>query len=249
MLGQERFTGVSRKSGPLGYFFHKCFDKSAWQKSRTGCIFDQMSSRHSSMVAVGFVDAMLFSASPPRTGLWSFRPQEETWCSFGCWDLGAPRWRGKQIMILIYINVNVLQQLSWYQTLTFQCSEAYIVYRIFAPWFHRFALRRDQDGQGPVVGDQTYLACVAMIISAHGFAEACRICATFAGAVSTGGFTWIITSTLSVAGQHLIISIPGIWDVSRGACLKGQKYGSEVCYIGPRSGFWLFVPLYLSGGF
>lgn len=59
--------------------------------------------------------------------------------------------------------------------------------------------KRDQDGQGPVVGDQTYLACVAMIISAHGFAEACRICATFAGAVSTGGFTWIITSTLSVA--------------------------------------------------
>ena len=59
--------------------------------------------------------------------------------------------------------------------------------------------RRDQDGQGPLVGDQTYVACTCMVISPHGFAETCRIIATFCGAVSSGGFNWIPTSIFSVA--------------------------------------------------
>eukprot|EP00913_Durusdinium_trenchii_P024369 g22878.t1 len=55
------------------------------------------------------------------------------------------------------------------------------------------------DGQGPLAGDQIYVAAPCLIMSAHGFAEACRLAATLAGAINSGGFAWVPTTCLGVA--------------------------------------------------
>ena len=50
-----------------------------------------------------------------------------------------------------------------------------------------------------LVGDQLYIAAPCLVMSAHAFAEACRLTATFAGVVSSGGWAWIATCTLGLA--------------------------------------------------
>ncbi|CAK9030031.1 Uncharacterized protein SCF082_LOCUS19055 [Durusdinium trenchii] len=58
---------------------------------------------------------------------------------------------------------------------------------------------RDAEGLGPLVGDQIYVAAPCLIFSAHGFAEACRLAATLAGAINSGGFAWVPTTCLGIA--------------------------------------------------
>eukprot|EP00913_Durusdinium_trenchii_P030042 g28152.t1 len=59
--------------------------------------------------------------------------------------------------------------------------------------------KRDAEGLGPLVGDQIYVAAPCLIFSAHGFAEACRLAATLAGAINSGGFAWVPTTCLGIA--------------------------------------------------
>lgn len=51
----------------------------------------------------------------------------------------------------------------------------------------------------PLVGDQLFIPAPCLIMSAHAFAEGCRLTATFSGVISGGGWGWISTSLLSVA--------------------------------------------------
>ncbi|CAK9102685.1 unnamed protein product [Durusdinium trenchii] len=55
------------------------------------------------------------------------------------------------------------------------------------------------NGQGPLAGDQLYVAAPCLIFSAHAFAEACRLTATLAGAINNGGFAWVSTTCVGVA--------------------------------------------------
>eukprot|EP00435_Cladocopium_sp_Y103_P058001 s424_g20.t1 len=50
----------------------------------------------------------------------------------------------------------------------------------------------------PLVGDQLYIPAPCLIMSAHAFAEGCRLTATFSGVISGGGWGWISTSVLSI---------------------------------------------------
>ena len=71
---------------------------------------------------------------------------------------------------------------------------------LFLLILHRPRLRKI-NGQGPLAGDQIYIAAPCLIMSAHGFAEACRLSATLAGAINNGGFAWIPTTCLGVPGR------------------------------------------------
>lgn len=65
--------------------------------------------------------------------------------------------------------------------------------------YNKLVHTKKVNGQGPLAGDQIYLAAPCLIFSAHAFAEACRLVATLSGAIISGGFTWVPTSILGVA--------------------------------------------------
>ncbi|CAK9025215.1 unnamed protein product [Durusdinium trenchii] len=65
--------------------------------------------------------------------------------------------------------------------------------------YDRLVHSKKINGQGPLAGDQIYVAAPCLIFSAHGFAEACRLAATLAGAINSGGFAWVPTTCLGVA--------------------------------------------------
>ena len=56
---------------------------------------------------------------------------------------------------------------------------------------------RLKEGQ-VVAGDQLAMCGPSVVYAAHALAEACRLAATFSGAVTTGGYVWIATTLLSV---------------------------------------------------
>ena len=65
--------------------------------------------------------------------------------------------------------------------------------------YNRFVHANKSDPEGPLVGDQLYIPAPCLIMSAHAFAEGCRLTATLSGVIQSGGWNWIPTSLLSVA--------------------------------------------------
>ena len=65
--------------------------------------------------------------------------------------------------------------------------------------YHKLVWSKRSDGVQRVAGDQLYLTASAMIVCAHGFAEATRFAATFCGAVLSGGYNWLPTTFLGMA--------------------------------------------------
>ena len=65
--------------------------------------------------------------------------------------------------------------------------------------YNRFVHSKKTDPEGPLVGDQLYIPAPCLIMSAHAFAEGCRLTATLSGAIKSGGWAWIPTSLLRIA--------------------------------------------------
>ena len=53
-------------------------------------------------------------------------------------------------------------------------------------------------GQGHLAGDQLFIPGPGIVMGAHSAAESCRLATTFAGAVLSGGYSWVPTSCLSL---------------------------------------------------
>lgn len=65
--------------------------------------------------------------------------------------------------------------------------------------YKRFVHSNKIDPEGPLVGDQLYIPAACLVMSAHAFAEGCRLTATLSGVIQSGGWNWIPTSVLSLA--------------------------------------------------
>ena len=57
--------------------------------------------------------------------------------------------------------------------------------------YNRFVHSNKSDPEGPLVGDQLYIPAPCLIMSAHAFAEGCRLTATLSGVIQSGGWNWI----------------------------------------------------------
>jgi len=65
--------------------------------------------------------------------------------------------------------------------------------------YDKFVHRKKTSPEESLVGDQIFIPAPCVIMAAHAYAEGCRLTATFSGAITSGGWSWIPTSILGIA--------------------------------------------------
>ncbi|CAK9109293.1 unnamed protein product [Durusdinium trenchii] len=148
-------------------------------------------------------------ATAPALNYWLTQdrhPERRIWPS-ALWTIAqlVGSWGGWIIFALVGLGYGTLvasgNTLAAALFLPFATAATEIGIAVYARFtYNKFVFEaRVKAGELVVAGDQLFLNGPAVIYCAHALAEACRLAATFSGAVISGGYTWVPTTLLSVA--------------------------------------------------